>query len=397
MRHEVSINPIVSACIKRSRRARGSILILAMVVSLTLAVVVLSLCRTMAVEARVSANHAALLQASTIARGAEQYVLALLADQGAAAMDLTEDYYAAVPIGDGFFWILRPHYDDGDDFPLFGLVDECSKIDINRANRATLLRLPGMTEDIAAAMIDWRDSNENTTSYGAESDYYMSLPDPYLCKNAPFETVEELLLVRDVTQGMLYGDGSAAPLGSNDVMVSSGRLSFTSGQIARGLFDVLTVHAFSPPASGGGSRSRGRVNVNTAPRDVLLCVDGMDEARVDRLLSARKTETTMGATTMQWASSVLGMSNQQMSERFTGQSYRYSADILAVSRNGRAYKRVRIVVDTANTTTGPQIIYRRDLTDRGWPMDVQVLAELRSGAALQQTGTMNSLRGGVQR
>ena len=69
----------------------------------------------------------------------------------------------------------------------------------------------------------------------------------------------------------------------------------------------------------------------------------------------------------------------------TGRGAVYSADIVAVSGNGRAFRRVRIVVDTAGES-GPRIVYRRDLTDLGWPMDPQILQGLRNGEK-QNMGT----------
>ena len=61
----------------------------------------------------------------------------------------------------------------------------------------------------------------------------------------------------------------------------------------------------------------------------------------------------------------------------TCQELGVSADILAISGNGRAFKRVRIVVSVAGTT--PQVIYRRDLSDQGFPMDQRLLDSLRAG------------------
>jgi hypothetical protein len=55
----------------------------------------------------------------------------------------------------------------------------------------------------------------------------------------------------------------------------------------------------------------------------------------------------------------------------------FSADIVAVSGNGRAFKRVKVVIDASQTT--PTIIYRRDITDRGWPLDNEILTNLRAG------------------
>jgi DNA uptake protein ComE-like DNA-binding protein len=68
-----------------------------------------------------------------------------------------------------------------------------------------LMGLPGMTEDVADAILDWLDEDDETREVGAEYDYYSSLDPPYAPKNGPFETVEELLLVRGVTPDLLFG------------------------------------------------------------------------------------------------------------------------------------------------------------------------------------------------
>ncbi len=62
----------------------------------------------------------------------------------------------------------------------------------------------------------------------------------------------------------------------------------------------------------------------------------------------------------------------------TGTSFQYSADIVAVSGDGRSFKRVRIVVDAR--TQPAKIVYRKDLTDLGWPLPPDVRTELRPGA-----------------
>jgi general secretion pathway protein K len=45
-------------------------------------------------------------------------------------------------------------------------------------------------------LMDWVDDNEFTHLNGAESDYYKTLNPPYQSKNAPFDTVDELMLVK---------------------------------------------------------------------------------------------------------------------------------------------------------------------------------------------------------
>lgn len=71
--------------------------------------------------------------------------------------------------------------------------------------RALLMGLPGMTEDIADAILDYIDEDDESREFGAEVDYYSGLDPPYAPKNGPLETVEELLLVRGVTPQLLFG------------------------------------------------------------------------------------------------------------------------------------------------------------------------------------------------
>lgn len=102
----------------------------------------------------------------------------------------------------------------------YGLMDESSKLNVNilpyldayyeglgapGTARNLLLNLPNMTEEIADAIIDWVDADDDTRDYGAESSFYASQNPPYQCKNAPMDSLEELLLIRDVTPTMLYG------------------------------------------------------------------------------------------------------------------------------------------------------------------------------------------------
>ena len=67
------------------------------------------------------------------------------------------------------------------------------------------MNLPGMTEDIAAAMLNWVDEDEAPRQFGAEADYYRGLDTPYAPRNSRPESLEELLLVRGVTRALLFG------------------------------------------------------------------------------------------------------------------------------------------------------------------------------------------------
>ncbi len=86
------------------------------------------------------------------------------------------------------------------------VIDESSKLNINAATKEQLLGLPDMVEDIADAIIDWRDSDDMPSGAGVESVYYESLTYGYMARNGPFRTLRELLLVKDVTEELFYGE-----------------------------------------------------------------------------------------------------------------------------------------------------------------------------------------------
>jgi len=86
------------------------------------------------------------------------------------------------------------------------LVDEASKLNINTATKGQLLELPEMLEEIADAIIDWRDEDDTPSEGGAEGGYYENLPFGYMARNGPFRTIRELLLVKGVTPELLYGE-----------------------------------------------------------------------------------------------------------------------------------------------------------------------------------------------
>jgi len=86
------------------------------------------------------------------------------------------------------------------------VVDEASKLNINTVTKEQLLGLPYMVEEIADAIIDWRDTDDTPSGMGVESGYYESLPYGYMARNGPFRTLRELLLVKDVTEELFYGE-----------------------------------------------------------------------------------------------------------------------------------------------------------------------------------------------
>ena len=118
-----------------------------------------------------------------------------------------QDIFAQKNIGEAAFDVKI-----SDDPQRFGLEDETGKININGLTGRNyrilkeLLMIFDVSEDdaeiITASVIDWKDQNENIfqEDLGAEQEYYQHLARPYDCKNNYFESLEELFLVRGMTQ-----------------------------------------------------------------------------------------------------------------------------------------------------------------------------------------------------
>lgn len=364
---------------------RGTILIVVMLIIAALAGMVLAVGRSARVEALASANHVAGSQAAAAERAAEQYVVALLAQQRDTVMTADESSFSGIPVGSaGVFWIVRPDYADST-MPAYGLVDETSKLNISSATREMLQMLPAIPPELPDCIFDWKDADSDVEGQGAEDQYYLSLAQPYKCKNGAFETVEELLLVRTATPELLFGDGTswmqtASQSGSGGSSMQIGGLS-ENELSRRGLYNYLTVYSRQPAtqgAGGGGNAASrtGRINVNTAPREVLRCLPGLTQAEADSLASRRPQ---FGATDMSWVQGVLGRKYAQIAPFITADPYQFSADIVAASADGRAFRRARIVVDASDATARPRVLYRKDLSEKGWPLDRAILDDLRAG------------------
>ena len=115
---------------------------------------------------------------------------------------------------------------DGDDTSLrWGVVDEESKINLNKTDQLTLTNLlinvlSLKDEDaakLAVALLDWRQYGEGEITGFFSDDYYSNLQYPYPKKSADYETLDEILLVKGMNKEMydklinyvtIYGDGA---------------------------------------------------------------------------------------------------------------------------------------------------------------------------------------------
>jgi type II secretory pathway component PulK len=133
-------------------------------------------------------------------------------------------------------------------------------------------------------------------------------------------------------------------------------------------------------STSSDSTLTGLVNVATAPKQVLRCLPNLDESDAEALVNKREAEgTDLGS--IAWVYDALPEKAASLGRYITIHSYQFSADIVAVSGDGRAFSRYRMVVDTRDS--GFKIVYWKALKNRGWPLDPGILTKLRAGVAVR--------------
>jgi len=116
----------------------------------------------------------------------------------------------------GRFSVISPRIENNEITGIrFGIQNESARLnlavlpeweqDYPGSGRQALLALPGMSESIADAILDWIDADGARRPFGAEAEYYAALGVPYGPRNTVPTSLEELLLVRDVTRELLFG------------------------------------------------------------------------------------------------------------------------------------------------------------------------------------------------
>jgi general secretion pathway protein K len=128
---------------------------------------------------------------------------------------------------------------------------------------------PLVSYSLLPAIMDWIDGDDDVTIFpfierenaGAERTHYESLPSPYTCKNAPFDTLEELLLVKGMTREIFYGVPGDETAGIKP---------------APGMCQFLTIYG------------DGKISINDAPAEVLQSLsDNIDAALAGAIVEQR--------------------------------------------------------------------------------------------------------------
>lgn len=144
----------------------------------------------------------------------------------------------------------------------YGVLDEERKINLNTTNETILSRLlervfvlnPEAAAILARDLLDWRQFGESQVKGFFSDEYYSNLEYPYSKKDANYETLDELLLVKGINK-----------------------------EIYEKLINYVTIYG------------EGKVNINTASSEVLYAL-GLDDSLADKVLEVRQGKDRVEAT-----------------------------------------------------------------------------------------------------
>jgi general secretion pathway protein K len=216
------------------------------------------------------------------------------------------------------------------------IQDESGKVNINSIGERQLRLLveacgiPNPDSDIITdSILDWLSGpGVQPRANGAKDDYYQTLNPRYKAKNGPFDTIEELLLVRGVTPDYFYGHPERAQDGSV--------------YYKYGLSRCLTVYP--------QLRSMLPVNVNFAPIPVLMSI-GLSSETAMAIYSRRKIKPFKDIRDLQSEiPSVGAQGNLGMAS--TGY---YTLTASASAENSKAR---RVIRTTINIAPGQRTLYQ---------------------------------------
>ena len=148
------------------------------------------------------------------------------------------------------------------------ITDEEGKLNINdlelessKMDQLTVLfEQLHIDTDILLSVIDWIDDDSEEELMGAEDYYYKSLKNPYNCKDGPMDNIYELRLIKGMTAEAFLGKGEK-----------------------KGLGEFISVYG-----------DKKKVNINTAPYEVLLSLDITPEL-ANEIIAYREIEPIKSA------------------------------------------------------------------------------------------------------
>ncbi len=275
---------------------RASVLVGVLWCVVLLSVVVISVLHTARMDLKVAKNYGDRIQARYLALAGIEKAKALLhqnaKERSRSGKNHTGELYDApdqfrdVELGRGVFRVMRRARQDEGGGIVYGVSDEESRLNLNRAENEALGKLTGITPQILAAINDWRDGDNNASPGGAEAEFYLSLQPPRLPRNGAFQTVRELLMVRGVSSDLLLGRDTQMNglLDSDPDSAENSSRDNRAADVDTGWSGILTVESRNNNVSASGTD---RVNVQEADEAALAGVAGISQDVAKAIVASR--------------------------------------------------------------------------------------------------------------
>jgi general secretion pathway protein K len=189
----------------KAGREEGAVLLLVILILALISILTLSWAQAWRTELKLASNFGQVQKCRSLAEAGIFYALGKLVSAKAAELAAQQPNAPWSEGAPGDLWQgdQRLHVLELPDGKVaIRIADEGGKINLNRAPEETLrslftvLELPELQiRTMVDSILDWRSRDNQPRPYGAKSDYYLGLNPPYVAKNGPFETVEELAWV----------------------------------------------------------------------------------------------------------------------------------------------------------------------------------------------------------
>ena len=273
------------------RTRRGALLIIVLVAIVMISLAAYTFTALMHTEDEAARLIARQVQSKYLVDSGVDYVRLFLASDDATIREKGGVWdnsmsFQAFPVGAdpndptlvGRFTIISSSIDDegNPEGYRYGLMDESCKLNVNTltfadswvpgGGRQLLMGLPEMTEDIADAILDYLDGDDEPRDYGTETSYYEGLSPGYRAKNGPLDSLDELLNIRGVTPQLLFGlDSNRNGLVDGSELASQ-NVGSTEPDMLLGWANYLAMHSKESNLNPEGLE---RVNLNNPDLEQL--------------------------------------------------------------------------------------------------------------------------------
>lgn len=257
----------------------ASVLILVLIVISSMTILSIGLAYRSRVEIKLAGANAKRTKAHYLALGGIERAKALLTQQKLSPANIARIcQFNSTAKEEKLFDQLKA-YDFHEKMSLsYCLRDEQGYLNINKSDPSSWENLGIINKESRACIIDWIDSDDDTSSDGAETGFYERLEAPYITKNAPCTTLKELLFVKTIAHNSYLGENLNRRY-SLDAGLKDKQLQIPAdkgGDVTDlGLVNIFTVYG------------DGKININTVSKAILSALPGLDSQAAEIILAHR--------------------------------------------------------------------------------------------------------------